>query len=68
MTSALMTYNMLALGNASDRGLIMLVLVVVIIACFIGGYRLGPGLGYYGGGGVGMLLLIILALLLLGII
>ncbi len=41
MTSALMTFNMLALGNASDRGLIMLMLVIVVIACFVGGYRLG---------------------------
>ena len=68
MTSALVALNMLNLGNASDRGLIMLLLVVAVIACYVGGWRLGPGPGYYGGFGVGTLLLIILALLLLGVL
>ena len=68
MTMFMNQVAFLALGNGSDRGLIELMLVVLVIACFVGGYRLGPGLGYYGGGGVGMLLLIVLACLLLGVI
>ena len=30
-----------------------------------GGYRMGPGLGYYGGGGLSLILTIVLILLLL---
>jgi Protein of unknown function (DUF3309) len=33
-----------------------------------GGYRMGPGLGYYGGGGISLILLIIIILLLLRVI
>ena len=33
-----------------------------------GGYRVGPGLGYYGGGGISLILVIVLILLLLKII
>jgi hypothetical protein len=30
-----------------------------------GGYRMGPGIGYYGGGGISLILLIVIILLLL---
>jgi Protein of unknown function (DUF3309) len=30
-----------------------------------GGYRMGPGIGYYGGGGISLVLLILIILLLL---
>jgi hypothetical protein len=33
-----------------------------------GGYRLGPGLGYYGGGGISLIILIVIILLLLRVI
>jgi hypothetical protein len=33
-----------------------------------GGYRMGPGAGYYGGGGLGLVLLIVIILLLLRVI
>jgi hypothetical protein len=33
-----------------------------------GGYRMGPGIGYYGGGGLGLILLIVIILLLLRVI
>jgi hypothetical protein len=33
-----------------------------------GGYRMGPGLGYYGGGGLSLILTIVLILLLLKVI
>jgi Protein of unknown function (DUF3309) len=40
-------------------------LIVLILVFGFGGYRLGPGIGYYGGGGISLILLIILILLLL---
>jgi hypothetical protein len=33
-----------------------------------GGYRLGPGVGYYGGGGISLIILIVIILLLLKVI
>jgi hypothetical protein len=33
-----------------------------------GGYRMGPGIGYYGGGGLSLIVLIVLILLLLRVI
>lgn len=44
----------------------MLVLLVVLILLFgFGGYRMGPGVGYYSGFGLGGVLLILLVILLL---
>ena len=35
----------------------MLILLLVLILVFgFGGYRMGPGLGYYGGGGISLIL------------
>jgi len=47
----------------------LLVLLIVLILVFgLGGYRMGPGLGYYGGGGISLILIIVLLLLLLKVI
>jgi hypothetical protein len=35
---------------------------------WLGGYRLGPGIGYYGGRGISLILLILIILLLLKVI
>jgi hypothetical protein len=48
--------------------MLIIILVVLIMLCFFGGYRLGPGLGYYGGGGLGLILFILLILMVLGLI
>jgi hypothetical protein len=39
--------------------------VVLIFGSGYGGYRAGPGWGYYGGGGLSLILTIVLILLLL---
>lgn len=44
----------------------ILILAVVLALVMFGGYRMGPGVGYYGGGGLGLLLLLVLILLMLG--
>lgn len=47
----------------------MLIILIVLLLIFgFGGYRMGPGIGYYGGGGISLLLLIIIILLLLRVI
>jgi Protein of unknown function (DUF3309) len=44
----------------------MIILLIVLILLFgFGGYRMGPGMGYYGGGGLSLILLIVLIVLLL---
>ena len=45
----------------------MLIALLVILLLFsgFGGYRMGPGIGYYGGGGLSLVLLIVLIVLLL---
>jgi hypothetical protein len=56
-------------GESSPYGEIMLILLIVLILVFgFGGYRMGPGIGYYGGGGVSLILLIVLILLLMKVI
>jgi hypothetical protein len=42
---------------------ILIIILIVVLFC---GYRLGPGVGYYGGGTLGLILLIVLIWLLLG--
>jgi hypothetical protein len=46
----------------------LIVLIVLLLVFAFGGYRLGPGLGYYGGGGISLILLIVIILLLLRVI
>lgn len=44
----------------------MIPLLIILILLFgFGGYRMGPGIGHYGGGGISLLLVIILIVLLL---
>ncbi len=42
--------------------------VILLLVFGFGGYRLGPGLGYYGGGGISLIILIVIILLLLKVI
>ena len=57
--------------SASDSfrnsgGIVLIVILIILIVLFgFGGYRMGPGIGYYGGGALSLILLIILILLLL---
>ncbi len=45
----------------------MLILLIVLILLFgIGGWQVGPGLGYYGGGGITLVLVVLLILFLMG--
>lgn len=46
----------------------LIVLIVLLLVFGFGGYRLGPGVGYYGGGGISLILLIVIILLLLHVI
>jgi hypothetical protein len=47
----------------------MLIILIILLLVFgFGGYRLGPGLGYYGGGGISLIILIVIILLLLRVI
>ena len=42
----------------------MLIILIILLLVFgFGGYRLGPGLGYYGGGGISLIILIVIILL-----
>ena len=43
----------------------LIVLIVLLLVFGFGGYRIGPGLGYYGGGGISLLLLIVIILLVM---
>jgi Protein of unknown function (DUF3309) len=53
----------------TGRGENMLIILIILLLVFgFGGYRMGPGLGYYGGGGVSLILLIVIILLLLRVI
>ena len=47
--------------------IVILLVVLLLVFCF-GGYRMGPGIGYYGGGGLSLIVLIVLVLLLLHVI
>jgi hypothetical protein len=45
----------------------MIILLIVLLFVFgFGGYRMGPGLGYYGGGGLSLIILLILLFLIFG--
>lgn len=41
---------------------------MLLLVFGFGGYRMGPGIGYYGGGGLSLIVLIVLILLLLRVI
>jgi hypothetical protein len=38
----------------------LIVLIILLLVFGFGGYRLGPGLGYYGGGGISLIILIVI--------
>ncbi len=46
----------------------LIVLLVLLLVFGFGGYRMGPGLGYYGGGGISLILLIVIILLVMHVI
>jgi hypothetical protein len=53
----------------SGRDTMLLIILIILLLVFgFGGYRLGPGIGYYGGGGISLILLIVIILLLLKVI
>jgi Protein of unknown function (DUF3309) len=55
--------------TSPQKGESMLILLIILLLVFgFGGYRLGPGLGYYGGGGISLIILIVIILLLLRVI
>lgn len=35
--------------------MLIIVLIILLLVCGFGGYRMGPGFGYYGGGGLSMI-------------
>jgi hypothetical protein len=43
-------------------------LIVLLLVFGFGGYRMGPGIGYYGGGGLSLIVLVVLILLLMRVI
>ena len=47
---------------------VIILLVVLILLFGFGGYRMGPGLGYYGGGSLSLILTVVVVLLLLKVI
>jgi hypothetical protein len=53
---------------AAKETSMLIVLIILLLVFGFGGYRLGPGLGYYGGGGVSLIILIVIILLLLRVI
>jgi hypothetical protein len=56
-------------SNLAREGERMLIILIILLLVFgFGGYRLGPGLGYYGGGGISLIILIVIILLLLKVI
>jgi len=48
--------------------MLLIVLISLLLVFGFGGYRLGPGVGYYGGGGLSLIILIVIILLLLRVI
>ena len=54
---------------AKEKRMSLIVILIILLLVFgFGGYRLGPGLGYYGGGGISLIILIVIILLLLRVI
>ncbi len=57
-----------AISFVESAPVLILLIIILILVFGFGGYRMGPGLGYYGGGGLVTILLILLILRLLGVI
>jgi len=45
--------------------MLLIILIILLLVFGFGGYRMGPGIGYYGGGTISLILLIVIILLLL---
>jgi len=60
-------HSILAALTTSQKGkyMLLIILIILLLVFGYGGYRMGPGIGYYGGGGISIVLLIIIILLLL---
>ncbi len=54
-------------GGCKGKAMLIILIVLLLVVGF-GGYRMGPGIGYYGGGGLSLILLILIILLLLRVI
>ena len=48
--------------------MILILLVVLIVITSFGGYRMGPGFGYFGGGGLSLILFVLLICMVLGVV
>jgi len=48
--------------------MILILLVVLIVVTGFGGYRMGPGFGYFGGGGLSLILFVLLICMVLKLI
>jgi hypothetical protein len=65
--NALLTRGYAALLAAKGESM-LIVLIILLLVFGFGGYRMGPGIGYYGGGGLSLIILIVIVLLLLRVI
>jgi hypothetical protein len=54
--------------TAKENVMLLIILIILLLLFGFGGYRLGPGIGYYGGGGISLIILIVIILLLLKVI
>jgi hypothetical protein len=61
------TFDAEKAGRKGDKDMLIILIILLLLFAF-GGYRMGPGLGYYGGGGISLILLIVIILLLLRVI
>jgi hypothetical protein len=56
-----------AILRHSENNVLILLIILILVFGF-GGYRMGPGLGYYGGGALSLILTVVVVLLLLKVI
>jgi hypothetical protein len=66
--SILLTYRVAENIRPPGKTFMLILLIVLLLVFGFGGYRLGPGIGYYGGGGISLVILIVIVLLLLRVI
>ena len=53
---------------SKETNMLLIILIVLLLMFGYGGYRMGPGIGYYGGGGISLILLIVVILILVRVI
>jgi Protein of unknown function (DUF3309) len=68
LTKTLFSRGFEAVQSRREGERMLIILIILLLVFGFGGYRLGPGLGYYGGGGVSLIILIVIILLLLKVI